>query len=282
MQGVLWMLGAQASFIMMAIAGRELSDTMNTFQIMLVRSLTGFFILICIIAVFHRTIPTTNRLKLHIFRNTMHYSAQAGWFFGVSMLPLATVFAIEFTTPIWVAAMAILFLGERLNSGRLVALIFGFGGTLIILRPHEGFVDYGSLGVLWAAIGFASVYIITKILSSTETPLVILFWMLTIQVIVGLIPGVIVWVPIELNDIIWIGLVGIGSLTAHYSVAKAVTLADVLTIMPLDFLRLPVAALIGFLFYSESIEVAIFIGAVVIFVGNYYNIRFEQYSKKIS
>ena len=197
---------------------------------------------------------------------------------------IATLYggSIEFTTPIWVAAMAILFLGERLNSGRLVALIFGFGGTLIILRPHEGFVDYGSLGVLWAAIGFASVYIITKILSSTETPLVILFWMLTIQVIVGLIPGVIVWVPIELNDIIWIGLVGIGSLTAHYSVAKAVTLADVLTIMPLDFLRLPVAALIGFLFYSESIEVAIFIGAVVIFVGNYYNIRFEQYSKKIS
>ena len=274
------MLGAQASFVMMAVAGRELSDTMNTFQIMILRSSTGLVILLIIMLLRGLELPRTSRIKMHVFRNLFHYSAQTGWFFGVALLPLATVFAIEFTTPIWVAVMAVMFLGEKLNKGRTIAILFGFGGALVILRPTGGIINiesfYGSLGVLWAAVGFASTYIITKKLSSSESAFSILFWMLIVQVIVGIIPGAIVWVPISIGDIVWILIVGIGSLTAHFSVAKAVTATDVLTIMPLDFVRLPIAALIGLLVYNEAIELAVIIGAVVIFAANYYNIVVEK------
>ena len=94
------------SFLMMAIAGRELSDTMNTFQIVFIRCLVGFVIVLVVAGVKGRTLFRTARLKTHLTRNVLPYSAQAGWFLGVSLLPLATVFAIEFTTPIWVALMA--------------------------------------------------------------------------------------------------------------------------------------------------------------------------------
>ena len=187
-----------ASFLMVAIAGRELSDTMNTFQIVFIRSLVGFAIVLVVAGAKGSTLFRTARLKIHLIRNVLHYSAQAGWFLGVSLLPLATVFAIEFTTPIWVALMAVWFLGEKLNRGRLVAILFGFGGTLIILRPGLEVFDVGSMAVLWAAIGFASAYIFTKVLSDSESPLTILFYMTGVQAIIGFVPGLIVWV--ELGD----------------------------------------------------------------------------------
>ena len=200
--GSFWMSGALASFLMVAIAGRELSDTMNTFQIVFIRSLVGFVIVLVVAGVKGRTLFRTARFKTHLTRNVLHYSAQAGWFLGVSLLPLATVFAIEFTTPIWVALMAVWFLGEKLNRGRWVAILCGFGGTLIILRPGLAVFDVGSMAVLWAAIGFASAYIFTKVLFDSDSPITILLYMTGIQAIIDLVPGLVVWVELGVEDLV--------------------------------------------------------------------------------
>ncbi|MEE2746200.1 MAG: DMT family transporter [Pseudomonadota bacterium] len=274
------MLGALGSFLMMAVGGRELSDTMNTFQIMLVRSLVGIAIILTIIILRGGNFERTQRLKIHFSRNIVHYSAQVGWFFGVSMLPLATVCAIEFTTPIWVALMATLFLRENLTRGRVVALVFGFGGVVIILRPDSDMFNIASLAVLWAAIGFASAYIFTKMLSETDEPLTILIYMTVMQTLIGLTPGIIVWVPVGMEDIVWILFCGIAGLSSHYCLAKALSYADALVVIPIDFLRLPLFAFVGFILYGEALEIMVICGAVIIFSGNYYNMRTEASVKE--
>ena len=273
------MSGALASFMMMAIGGRELSDTMNIFQILLLRSLVGLPILLIVLSTKGFKFPRTQRLKIHLFRNLLHYGAQAGWFLGVTLLPLATVFAIEFTTPIWVAIMAVYFLGERMNRGRLVAILFGFAGILVILRPGVEVFDVASLAVFWAAIGYAASYVITKDLSRTETPLTIIFYMAVVQGIIGLVPGLMVWIVPGMEDIIWIVFIGIAGLTSHFCLVKAFSHADATVVIPIDFLRLPLAAVIGFFMYQEAFEVTVLAGAVVIFAGNYYNIRVQTSTK---
>ncbi|SVC90712.1 uncharacterized protein METZ01_LOCUS343566, partial [marine metagenome] len=261
------MLGAMASFLMIAVGARELSDTMNTFQIVFLRSLVGFGIILLVLAKQGIKVPKTGRLKIHIFRNILHYSAQAAWILGVSLLPLATVFAIEFTTPIWVALMAVLLLNERLNRGRLVAILFGLIGTLIILRPGlEGF-GLGHLAVLWAAVGYGATYVITKMISNTEAPITILFYMTAVQAVVGLVPGLIGWVAPKPEDIFWIGSLGVLGLTSHFCLTKAFIYADATLVLPIDFLRLPLAAVVGFFFYQEAFELAVLFGGVVIFAG---------------
>jgi len=269
------MSGALVSFLLMAIAGRELSDTMNTFQIVLVRSVVALIIILVIVSRTGLDAVRTDKWRLHLVRNTIHYGAQFGWFLGISLLPLATVFAIEFTTPIWAVLMAVFFLKEKMTKGRMVAIVFGFIGVIIILRPGAEVFDVASIAVLLAAMGYASAYIFTRFLGRTDSPLVILFHMMVVQILIGLIPGLWVWVPPQPADTVWVLLVGVTAITSHYSLAKALSLAEASVVVPIDFLRLPLIAVIGFLLYNEAIDLAILAGAIVIFAGNYYNIRQE-------
>ena len=274
--GIIWMSGALVSFLMMAIAGRELSDTMNTFQIVLVRSVVALSVILVIVSHTGFGAMRTNKWRIHLIRNTIHYGAQFGWFLGISLLPLATVFAIEFTTPIWAVLMAVMFLKEKMTIGRSVAVGFGFMGVLIILRPGAEVFDVGSIAVLLAAIGYASAYTFTRFLGRTDSPLVILFHMMAVQTLIGLGPGLWVWVTPQPVDTIWILLVGLMAISSHFCLAKALSLAEASVVVPIDFLRLPLIAVIGFLIYNEEIEIAVFAGALVIVAGNYYNILRES------
>ncbi len=279
-RGIIWMSGALLSFLMMAIAGRELSDTMNTFQIVFVRSVVALSVIMVIVSCTGLETMRTDKWRIHLIRNTIHFGAQYGWFLGISLLPLATVFAIEFTTPIWAVLMAVVFLKEKMTLGRTVAVGFGFIGVLIILRPGAEVLDIGSIAVLLAAMGYAAAYTFTRFLGRTDSPLVILFHMMAVQTLIGLGPGLWAWVMPQLVDTVWILLVGLMAISSHFCLAKALSLADAGVVVPIDFLRLPLIAVIGFLIYDEAIETLVFAGALVIFAGNYYNIQQETKSAR--
>ncbi|MFC1665425.1 DMT family transporter, partial [Pseudomonadota bacterium] len=132
---IMWMTGALLSFSTMAIAVRELVDTMGTFEVLFFRSLVSLIIVFAIVPRYGISALRTRRFGLHVFRNLIHFIGQFAWVYAIAFLPLATVFAIEFTMPVWTAILAIVLLGERLNRGRVVMLILGFAGILIILRP---------------------------------------------------------------------------------------------------------------------------------------------------
>jgi drug/metabolite transporter (DMT)-like permease len=276
LRGVLWMGGAVLSFSTMAIAARELLAHMGPFQVLFWRSLVMLAIVLVIVAQAKDAVTRTQRLPLHALRNVIHFGGQYCWVFAIGALPLATVFAIEFTMPVWTAILAALLLGERLTRPRGVMLVLGLAGVLIILRPGFGFFHPGALVALAAALLYAGNMIATKRLSSTDSPLAVLFWMSVVQTPLALVTALPQWVAPPASDLPWMLLIGIGSYTAHYCMTRAFKLADATVVVPIDFVRLPLIAVVGALFYSEAFDPAIIVGAAVIFAGTYYSLSRER------
>ncbi len=273
---IAWMAGALASFVVMAISVRELGAGMHAFQMLFIRSAIGVVILAPWLTVKGWGLVRTQRLGGHLARNSVHFVGQSLWIAGIALLPLATVAAIEFTTPIWGIFLAVLFLGERMNRGRWVALAFGVLGILVILRPGVAVVDLGALLMLACTFCFGATSVITKWLTRGDTPLAIVFYMVLMQTLIGALATVFVWTPVTGDDWPFLALLGLTGISAHYSLTQALASADAIFVMPFEFLRLPFVALVGFLLYAEGFEPAVLIGAVLIFAGNSYSLRRES------
>lgn len=267
-RAALWMCGALVSFMAMALGGRELSSELSTFQVLFFRSLIGL-VIVATLARVHGVNPFKSlRLGLHIARNIAHFAGQFGWFFAIATIPLAEVFAMEFTIPIWAALLSALFLGERLTARRLLALGLGLTGVLLIVNPGSGLLHPAAFAALGAAIAYAASYVLTKRLTLTETPLIILFYMTIVQLPLGLFGAIPNWHSVHVAQLPWLLVVGITALTAHYCIARAFALADVSVVLPMDFLRLPLAALLGYALYGESIGALTVIGGLLIIGAN--------------
>ena len=276
LRGALWMGGAVLSFSVMAIAVRELTRTLGSFEILFLRSVVSLAIMVAILPYCGLQVLRTQRFGLHVARNVLHFGGQYAWVYAISLLPLATVFAIEFTMPVWTAVLAMLILGERLNRGRVVMLALGLAGILIILKPGIEPVSPSALVMLAGAFAYASVMIATKRLAQGDSAFAILFYMAVIQLPLGLVPALSEWVTPGLADVPWIVAVGATGMIAHFCLARAFRIADASLVVPIDFLRLPLIAGVGALLYNEPLEISVLLGAAVIFAGTYYSIRRES------
>lgn len=277
MKAIAWMVGALASFLVMAVSVRELSAGMHAFEMLFLRSAIGVAILAAVLSVKGWGRVRTRRLGGHLVRNLVHFAGQTLWIVGIALLPLATVAALEFTTPIWGVFLAVLFLGERMNRGRWLALAFGILGILVILRPGVTVVAPALL-MLVCTFCFGATNAITKWLTRSDTPLTIVFHMVLMQTLIGALATVFVWTPIAAGDWPFLVLLGLTGLSAHYALSHALAAADAAFIMPFEFLRLPFVALIGFWVYAEDFELAVLIGAALIFAGTSYSLRQESRS----
>lgn len=281
LQGALWMIGTIASFSSMAVAGREVSTELDTFEIMMYRSAVGVLIVVGM-ALATGTIGEVKRdkLGLHVLRNAAHFSGQNLWFYAVTAIPLAQVFALEFTTPLWVIVLSPLLLGERVTLMRGVAAVMGFVGILIVARPGSLGLEAGVLAAAGCAIFFALSIILTKQLTRTQSITCILFYLTTLQLIFGVLTAGYdgdIAVP-TLRALPFVILIGLAGLLAHFCMTKALSLAPATVVIPIDFVRLPAIAIVGMLLYQEQIDIWVFIGAVIIFTGNYLNIWSETRS----
>ena len=276
LRAVLWMSGAVLSFSTMAIAARQLLAHMGAFQILFLRSVVMLALVLVIVAQAKDAVTATRRLPLHALRNLVHFGGQYCWVFAIGALPLATVFAIEFTMPVWTAILAALLLGERLTRPRLVMLGLGLIGVLVILRPGLGIVSAASLVALAAAFLYAGNMIATKRLVSSDSPLAVLFWMSVMQTPLALLTALPQWVAPQAGDLPWMLLIGVGSYTAHYCMTRAFKLADATVVVPIDFVRLPLIAVVGAALYGERFDPLILVGAAVIFAGTYYSLSRER------
>lgn len=272
----LWMVGALFSFLSMAIAGRELSAELNTFQILFFRSLIGLLIVAAVLSHAGWKQIHTGVWRMHIVRNVAHYVGQFGWFFAISVIPLAQVFAIEFTIPIWTAVIAPFLLGERLTTMRGLVIAIGFAGILIILRPGMVPFEIGAAWALIAAIGYALSHTLTKKITRTDTPLAVIFYMTVIQLPIGAIPSLLDWTTPSIAMVPWLIVVGATALSAHYCMARAFAHADAMVVVPMDFLRLPLVAMLGLVLYGEPLDPWVLVGAAVIFGAIFLNIMSER------
>jgi len=276
LRGVLWMLGAVMSFAAMAIAVRELQKHMGSFEIVLLRSIVMLALGCIMVSRVGIAALRTRRIGAHLARNVIHLLGQVLWVYSIGALTLATVFAIEFTMPVWTAILAALFLHERLTAPRLVQLVLGIVGVLIILRPGVGAFHPAAVAMLVGSLCYASSFVFTKRLSSTDTTLAIIFWMAVIQTPISLALAIPQWVSPQMADLPWILGVGAGAFFAHYCMTRSMMLVDATVAVPIDFIRLPLIAVVGALFYNEPFDPMVIVGAAVIFAGTYYSLSRER------
>jgi drug/metabolite transporter (DMT)-like permease len=275
---VLWMTGALLSFSAMAVSIRGLAGRLNIFEILTIRSGTGVLVLLALVATHPKLRATLalRRMGLHAVRNSVHFASQYAWALSLTLLPLATVFALEFTMPAWVALLAMPLLGERMTLSRAGSIVLGFTGVLIIVRPGFESFQPGVLLVLAAAVGFAISLITTKQLTLNVGTFAILFWMNVMQLPMGLAGSN----PLFILDLdahhlpATIG-VGIAGLSSHFCLTNAFRAGDATVVVPFDFLRIPLIALVGWLFYAEPLDLVVFAGAGVIIAGVVWNLRAE-------
>ncbi len=270
----MWMAGWLLQLLVIAVAGREALRELNVFQVMEFRSAIGFMLLLPL--VYRAGGPAglrTRRPLQHVARNLVHYGAQLGWFLALTLIPLGEVVAIEFTTPIWTAILATAFLGERMNGGKTLAVVLGLIGVIVIVRPGLSAVNVGQLIALMAAVAFGVSIAMVKSLTRTDTTLQIIFWMTVVQSIAGFVPAIVVWTWPSATAWGWLLVVAFCGTFSHYCMARAMLYADATIVVPMDFLRVPLTALAGWLIYAERMDLLTVLGAAMILGGNVLNLR---------
>ncbi|RKF15279.1 DMT family transporter [Roseovarius spongiae] len=283
LRAAVWMAGSIIAFSLMAVAGRAVSFELDTFEIMLYRSVVGVIIMLVagsLTGTLYQVRP--RRIGLHLIRNVCHFTGQNLWFLAITMIPLAQVFALEFTGPLWALLLASLILGERLTRMRALAAFAGFIGILIVTRPGAGALDIGVLAAAAAAVGFAFTAVFTRLLTRTETLTSILIYMTVLQTLFGLVCAGFdgdIALP-SAASLPWLAVIGFCGLAAHLCLTKALSLAPAAVVLPIDFARLPLIAVVGLLFYAEPVDAYVLIGALIIFGANYANIYHETRARR--
>jgi drug/metabolite transporter (DMT)-like permease len=273
-----WMSGTLLSFIVAALSVRMLSEQFTAFEMMSVRSAGGLIILFLLALARPQVLEglRAHRLRLQAARNLVHFVSQICWTIAIMVLPFATVFALEFTTPAWVALLAILFLGERMTLPRAAALALCSAGVLVILRPGMDSFQPTALLVVFGALLFAITATITKKLVETETTFSIMFWMNLMQFPLNLAGSDPMFIfRVDSSMILPLAGIAVAGLSIHYCLTNAFRYGDAMIVIPMDFLRVPLIALIGWVLYGEHLDAFVFTGAALIIAGVLWNVRAE-------
>ena len=275
LRGPILMVLAGVSLTMMAVVIRHLSPKFSVLEMIFLRSVVSL-LLILPWAIRQGVFRLgTRRPWLHLFRNGVHYLGNVAWFLAVTLIPLAELQALQFTEPLFLIVMAALFLREKVGFNRWAALIVGFFGVLVIIRPGVIEISFGALAVMVAAFFYASSQAATKLLSRTDHPNAILFYMAVIFIPISAGPAAFDWVTPDWADIPPIVLLGVFGYAAHALLIRSFAAADASFVIPFEFVRLPVAALFGYVLYREAPDVWTWVGAVVIFAAVWYTTHIE-------
>jgi drug/metabolite transporter (DMT)-like permease len=272
------MSGTLISFILAAVSVRALSHSLNAFEMMSVRSAGGLAILLVMGLARPQLLRsvTLRQMRMQFVRNAAHFGSQICWTMAIVLLPFATVFALEFTIPAWVTVLAVLFLGERMTLTRASALAICFVGVLVILRPGFEAFKPAALVMIGGALLFAIAAVITKKLVVTESTFSIMLWMNLMQLPMNLAGSDPLFI-LRLDHTMAVPLIGIAvaGLAIHYCLTNAFRYGDAMIVVPMDFLRVPLIAVIGWIFYGERVDAFVFAGAAIIIGGVLWNIRGE-------
>ena len=278
-QSIFWMLGAMISFTLMAVSGRELFSSLDTFEIMLYRSLVGIFLVLSF-GKYFKTLHQirVENLSLHFIRNISHFGGQNFWFYAIALIPFSQLFAFEFSTPLFIVFLAPIFLGELLTKEKIFAAAIGFFGIMLVARPDLNTISWALIAAFLLPICFAATAIATKLLTRKFSLTCILFWLVIMQTVFSLLCAGYdfdIKIPTK-TDLPFLLVVSVTGLTAHLCMTKAFSLAPVSVVMPIDFVRLPLISMVGYLFYNEVLTWYIVLGSVLVFLGNYINIKAEE------
>ena len=273
LQGMLWMTASTASFSVMIIVVRALSDSLPPFEQVFLRSLIGLAItLMTFKGALGQVIRTfkPNRLGgIFALRSFCTFVGVSAWFFAIAALPLAEAVSLHFTLPIFGLILSALVLREKVTQHRLIAVAIGFLGVLIILRPGVAVFEVMVFAVFLSALGYAAGDICTKLLTRTEHPGMIVLNLNIWLILFSAVPAILYWEMPLPSDIPLILIMGITGWTAHICLARAMQCADASIVIPLEFIRLPITACLAYFLFSEVPGIWAVVGAGVILYGTW-------------
>jgi drug/metabolite transporter (DMT)-like permease len=270
LQGIAWMVLTGILFVCVTGIVRYLGSDMPAIEAAFIRYAIGLALITPVLLKLKPGFPTGRKMVLFSVRGLVHGIAVMLWFYAMARIPIAEVTAIGYSAPIFVTIGAALFLGERLQFRRVAAILIGFAGTFVILRPGFNELSLGQLAQLAAAPLFAASFIIAKKLTRDEDPAFIVY-MLSVGCTITLLPGAILqWRTPSIEEVFWLTMTAIFATAGHYTLTKAFHAAPITVTQPISFLQLVWAALLGLTMFGEQLDPFVFLGGAIIIAAATY------------
>ena len=273
-------IGATLFGSFMGAGVKLLSNELHPIIICFYRCLMGLIIITPFVARNNFKALQTDNMRLQIFRALINIISMICWFSAIGMMHFEKATALGFTTPLFTTVLAVLILGEVIRFHRTAALLLGFVGILIIIRPGYMPFEFGTILMLIASFSFSFVLIFVKKLSATDSSLTIIFYHLLYMTPAFFILSIFYWENINLNQLIIFILMGASGLLSHWCLAQAFKMSDTTFVMPLQFTKLIWASLIGLFIFSEQPDIWTWVGGVIIFISVVYITYREAFKKK--
>lgn len=270
LRGMIWMLGATLLFAAMHGAIRHVTAEIHPTEIAFFRNFLGLVFLSPLFLRYGLTPLRTQRFGMHLIRAILNVGNMIAFYTGLSLTPLAEATALNFTAPLFTTLLATVFLGETLRLRRTTALLFGFAGALIILRPGFGELNIGALLVVTSALIWGGIMVMIKVMSRTDSALTITLWMLLLMSVMSLPPALPFWTWPTWTGWAWLTFIGVSGTIAQLMITQAIKEAEATSIMPIDFFRLIWATLIGYLAFTEVPDLFTWTGGTMIFASATY------------
>lgn len=251
-------------FVGVTVVVRHLGTDMNPIQAAFIRYAFGVLLIAPVLLRLYAAGVKPSRMGLHLLRGVAHGTAVMLWFFAMARIPIAQVTAIGFTTPIFTAIGAALYLGERLHARRIAAVAAAFVGTLVILRPGMVSIEAGALAQVAAAPLFAISFLIAKKLTETESSASIVAYMSVFVTLALMPPALAVWRTPTLTELGWLFVTAILATAGHYTFTRAMAVVELTVLQPFSFLQLVWAALAGYYLFAEVPDVWTLTGGAII------------------
>lgn len=281
LRGALWMVLAAFSFAALTTTIRHMSSTMHPIELAFFRNLFGLFFMLPWFWRAGLGALKTERFKLHGFCSAIGLVAMTLWFLAIAMMPVAEAMALSFTAPLFATIGAALLLKEKVRARRWAAILAGFIGTLVIIRPDGTDIGLASTLALAASACMALAALTVKSLSRTENPNTIVLFMGLLMTPMSLIPALFFWSAPTATDYLWFVALGLFATMGQVSMARSFASADISAVLPFDFSRLIFAAALGYLFFAEIPDTWTWVGAAIIFSATLYTAHRESRAARL-
>ena len=274
-RGVLWMAAASAFYAVVYVGVRQLTEGFSLAQVVFFRAALGSVFMLPWVAHAGLAGLRTRRLKLHLLRGIVSYAGAVGWMYGIAHMPLADANALMFLLPLFTIIFAALLLKETIGVSQWAATAVGFAGALIIIQPGNLELSLPALATLFAAASFSLALVATKSLVGTENPNTIVFYLYTLMIPFSIGPAIAEWINPDWTVAPLFILLGIATVGAQQCTTRSFAAAPANVVVPVNYLQLPLIAVMAYFVFGQSVEPTTWIGAAVIFASTYYVLRHE-------
>lgn len=274
-RGILWMIFAAANYAATYAVVRYLSTDFSIFQLVFFRSILGVILMAPWLLQVGFGVLKTDHFGSYVYRSILNYVGMVLLIFALANMPLQNVTGLMFTSPLFTVLFVVLLLGERPGVRRWTALLIGFGGVMIIIRPGFQEITWAAIGVVATSCAYALINVSTKRLSKVDSSNKIIYYDFVLMSVIGMVPAILYWNEVLIEHLVWILTVGVFSALARQGIIRALAVGEASVVMPFNFLKLPFTICLGIVFFQENPDIWTGAGALVIFGSGYYIARRE-------